>query len=80
VEKELRLLVPIWYKRRIPMHHVIIKRRTSNRMPRSPIRQPRSKRRTKDLVALFVGVLIIGQTFVLIANLSKRKNQLKRRK
>jgi hypothetical protein len=33
LEKELRLLVPIWYKRRIPMHHVIIKRRTSNRMP-----------------------------------------------
>jgi hypothetical protein len=33
VEKELRLLVPIWYKRRTPMHHIIIKRRTSNRIP-----------------------------------------------
>jgi hypothetical protein len=31
VEKELRILVLIWYKRRIPVHSVIIKRRTSNR-------------------------------------------------
>jgi hypothetical protein len=37
------------------MHHIIIKRRTSNRMPRSPSRQPRLKR-TKELVALFAGV------------------------
>jgi hypothetical protein len=80
VEKELRLLVPIWYKRRTPTRHIIIKRRTSNRMPRSPSRQPRSKRRTKELVALFAGVLIIGQALVQTANLSKRKNQLKRRK
>jgi hypothetical protein len=43
------------------MHHVIKKRRTSNRMPRSPSRQPRSERRTKELVVLFAGVLIIGQ-------------------
>jgi hypothetical protein len=35
-----------------------IKGRTSNRMPRSPSRQPRLKRRTKELVALFTGVLI----------------------
>jgi hypothetical protein len=80
VEKELRLLVPIWYKRRIPMHHIIIKRRTSNRMPRSPSKQPRSKRRIKELDALFVGVLIIGQALVQTTNLSKRKKQLKRRK
>jgi hypothetical protein len=38
VEKELRLLVPIWYKRRTPMRHIIIKRRTNNKMPRSPSR------------------------------------------
>jgi hypothetical protein len=30
VEKELRLLVIIWYKRRTPMRHIIIKRRTSH--------------------------------------------------
>jgi hypothetical protein len=29
---ELRLLVPIWYKRRTSMRHIIIKERTSNRM------------------------------------------------
>jgi hypothetical protein len=54
----------IWYKIRIPMHPVIIKRRTSNRTPRSPSSQPRSKRRIKKLVVLFVGVLIIGQALV----------------
>jgi hypothetical protein len=80
VEKELRLLVPIWYKRRTPMRHIIIKGRTSNRMPRSPSRQPRSKRRTKELVVLFAEVLIIGQALVQTANLNKRKNQFKRRK
>jgi hypothetical protein len=72
VENELRLLVPIWYKRRTPMCHIIIKRRTSNIIPRSPSRKPRSKR-TKELVALFAGVLIIGQALVQTANLSKRK-------
>jgi hypothetical protein len=80
VEKELRFLVPIWYKRRTPMRHIIVKRRTSNRMPQSPSRQPRLKGRTKELVALFAGVLITGQTLVQTANSSKRKNQLKRRK
>jgi hypothetical protein len=80
VEKELRLLVPLWYKRRTPMCHIIIKGRTSNIIPRSPSRQPRLKRRTKELVALFTGVLITGQALVQTANLSKRKNQLKRRK
>jgi hypothetical protein len=79
VEKELRLLVPIWYER-TPMRHIIIKRRTSNRMPRSPSRQPHSKRRTKVLVVLFTGVLIIGQALVQTGNLNKRKNQLNRRK
>jgi hypothetical protein len=64
VEKELRLLVPIWYKRRTPMRHIIIKERTSNIMPRSPSRQPRLKRRIKELVALFAGVLITGQELV----------------
>jgi hypothetical protein len=63
MEKELRLLVPIWYKR-TPMCHLIIKGRTSNIMPRIPSRQPRLKRRTKELVALFAGVLITGQAFV----------------
>jgi hypothetical protein len=29
-EKELRLLVTMWYKRRTPMCHIIIKRRTSH--------------------------------------------------
>jgi hypothetical protein len=33
--KGLRFLVPIWYKGRIPMHPVKIKRRTSNRTPQS---------------------------------------------
>jgi hypothetical protein len=80
VEKELRLLVPIWYKRRTPMRHIIIKGRTSNRMPRSPIRRLRLKRRTMELVALFVGVLITRQALVQTADLSNRKNQLKRRK
>jgi hypothetical protein len=80
VEKELRLPVPIWYKTRTPMRHIIIKGRTSNRMPQSPRRQPHSKRRTKELVVLFVGVLIIGQALAQTANLNKRKNQLKRRK
>jgi hypothetical protein len=61
VERELRLLVPIWYKRRTPMCHIIIKRRTN------------------ELVALFTGVLINGQALVQTTNLSKRKNQLKRR-
>jgi hypothetical protein len=55
VEKELRLLVPIWYKRRIPMHHVIIKSRTSNRKPRSLSRQPRSKKKNKE-----VGCFVCG--------------------
>jgi hypothetical protein len=32
VENELRLLVPIWYKGRTPMRHIIIKGRTSNRI------------------------------------------------
>jgi hypothetical protein len=73
MEKELRLIVPIWYKRIIPMHHIIIKRRTSNKMPQSPSRQPHSKRRTKELVALFGGVLITGQMLVQTANLSKKK-------
>jgi hypothetical protein len=80
VEKELRLLVPIWYKRRTPMRHIIIKGRTSNRMTRSPSRHHRSKRRTKELIALFAGVLITAQALVQTANLSRRKNQLKRRK
>jgi hypothetical protein len=53
--------------------------KTSNRMARSPSRQPRSKRRTKELVDLFVGVLITGQALVQTTNLSKIKNQLKRR-
>jgi hypothetical protein len=79
MEKELRLLVPIWYKRITLMRHIIIKRRTSNRMPRNPSRQPHSKRRTKELVALFVGVLNTGQVLVQTAKLSKIKNQLKRR-
>ena len=74
VEKELRLLVPICYKRRTPMRPIIIKGRTRNRMPQSPSRQPRLKGRTKELVALFVGVLITGQARVQTANLSKRKN------
>jgi hypothetical protein len=56
-----------------------IKRITSNRMPRSPSRQPRLKGRTKELVALFAGVLITGQALVQTANLSKKRNQLKRR-
>jgi hypothetical protein len=60
VEKELRLLVPIWYKRRTLMHHI--------------------KRRTKELVVLFAGVLITRQVLVQTVNLSKRKNQLMRRK
>jgi hypothetical protein len=80
VEKEVRLLVPIWYKGRTPMRHIIIKRRTSNKMPQSPSRQPRLKGRTKEVVALFAGVLITGQALVQTTNLSKRKNQLKRRK
>jgi hypothetical protein len=67
-EKGVGLLVPIWYKRRTPMRHIIIKRRTSNIMPRSPSRQPRSKRRTKELVALFARVLIIGQALVQTVN------------
>jgi hypothetical protein len=58
---------------RTPMHHIIIKRRTSNRIPRSPRRQLRSKRRTKELVALFAGVLNTRQALVRTANLSKRK-------
>jgi hypothetical protein len=33
----------------------------NNRMPRSPSRQPHSKRRTQEQVVLFVGVLIIEQ-------------------
>jgi hypothetical protein len=33
LEKELRFLVPIWYKIRTLMHHIITKRRTNNRMP-----------------------------------------------
>jgi hypothetical protein len=37
-------------------------------------------KRTKELVALFAGVLLIGQVLVQTTNLSKRKNQLKRRK
>jgi hypothetical protein len=53
--------------------------KTSNRMARSPSRQPRSKRRTKELVDLFVGVLITGQALVQTTNLIKIKNQLKRR-
>jgi hypothetical protein len=73
VENELRLLVPIWYKRKTPMRHIIIKRRTGNKMPRNLSRQPRSKRRTKELVALFAGVLNTGQALVQTANLSKRK-------
>jgi hypothetical protein len=56
------------------------KRKKSNRMPRSPSRQPHSKRRTKELVVLFAGVLITGQALVQTTNLNKRKNQLKRRK
>jgi hypothetical protein len=32
------------------------------------------KRRTKELVVLFVGVLIIGQALVQTTNLNKRKN------
>jgi hypothetical protein len=67
-------------KRRTLMHHIITKRRTSNRMPRSPSRHRRSKRRTMELVALFAEALIIGQAHVQTANLSKRKNQLNRRK
>jgi hypothetical protein len=61
-------------QKRTPMRQIIIKRRTSNRMPRSPSRQPRLKGRTKELVALFAGVLITGQVLVQTANLSKRKN------
>jgi hypothetical protein len=38
------------------------------------LQQPRLKRRTKELVALFAGVLITRQALVQTANLSKRKN------
>jgi hypothetical protein len=72
--------VPIWYKRRTPIRHIIIKERTSNRMPRSPRRQPRLKGRTKELVALFAGVLITGQALVQTANLSKRKKPAQEKK
>jgi hypothetical protein len=61
-------------KKRIPMHHIIIKRRTSNKMSRSPSKQPRLKRSIKELDALFAGVLIIGQVLVQTTNLSKIKN------
>jgi hypothetical protein len=54
------------------------KRRTSNIMPRIPSRQPHLKRR-REPVALFAGVLIIGQVLVQNVNLTRRKNQLKRR-
>jgi hypothetical protein len=77
--KRVETLVPMWYKRRILIRHIIIKRRISNRMPRSPSRQPRLKERTKVLIALFAGVLITGQVLVQTINLTKRKNQLKRR-
>ena len=43
-------------------------------------KQATSFKRTKELVVLFVGVLITGQALVQTANLNKRKNQLKRRK
>jgi hypothetical protein len=42
-------------------------------MPRSPSRQSRSKRRTKELVVLFMGVLITEQALVQTTNLNKRK-------
>jgi hypothetical protein len=60
------------------MHHIIIKKRTSNIMSRIPSRQPHLKRR-REPVALFAGVLIIGQVLVQNVNLTRRKNQLKRR-
>jgi hypothetical protein len=55
------------------------KKKNKQQNARSPSRQPRSKGRTNELVALFAGVLITGQALVQTANLSKRKNQLKRR-
>jgi hypothetical protein len=51
-------------KKNYNAYSVIIKRRTRNRTPRSPSKQPCSKRRTKKLAALFVGALIIWQALV----------------
>jgi hypothetical protein len=47
-----------------PMRLITIRRRTSNIMPLSLSKQPRLRRKTKMMVALFVGVLIIGQVRV----------------
>jgi hypothetical protein len=55
------------------------KKKNKQQNATSPSRQPCSKR-TNELVALFTGVLIIRQALVQTTNLSKRKNQLKRRK
>jgi hypothetical protein len=43
-------------------------------------KQAATFKNSKELDALFAGVLIIGQALVQTANLSKRKNQIKRRK
>jgi hypothetical protein len=58
------------------MHLVIRRRRTSKRTTRSLSKQPVLRRkRTKTVVALFVGVKIIRQVRVQTANLSKKRNQ-----
>jgi len=76
VGKALSLLVPIWCRRKIEMHLVIRRRRTSKRTTRSINKQPllRRKRTTKMVVALFAGVMSIGQVRAQTTNLSKRRN------
>jgi hypothetical protein len=75
VGKAVSLLVPICYRRKIQMH-LIIRRRTSKRTTRSLNKHPllRRKRTTKMVVALFTGVMSIGQVHAQTANLSKRRN------
>jgi hypothetical protein len=73
--KALSLLVPLWCRRKIQMH-LVRRRRTGKRTTQSLNKQPllRRKRTIKMVVALFAGVMSIGQVHDQTVNLSKRRN------
>jgi hypothetical protein len=78
VEKELSLPLPIWCRRKTHLHHVIKRRKTSKRTTiQSPSRllSLRRKITRKVEVALFVGVMSIGQVRAQTVNISKKINQ-----
>jgi hypothetical protein len=63
MEKELRLLLPIWCRGKTTMHLVIRRRRRrSKRTTQSQIKQPLLRRkRTKKVVALFARAMSTGK-------------------